>query len=151
MGTGEDAMRIWGYSSSSLCLVSGLISLIACIFMLVLVKSDTSDTFKSNAQFLAIITMIVSIVAMVIGGVAVWKIYLANQLYLQVSSEAASGKIGIAANKSGIAKGIASNNSGIANATKPKPQIQIPKSNSSETPQSPLSPQQEPPPSVEFT
>ena len=87
-------MRIWGYASSSLCLVAGLISLIACIFMLVLVKSDTSDTFKSNAQFLAIITMIVAIVAMVIGGVAVWKIYLANQLYLQVSSEAASGKIG---------------------------------------------------------
>ncbi len=144
MGTGEDAMRIWGYASSSLCLVSGLISLIACIFMLVLVKSDTSDTFKSNAQFLAIITMIVSIVAMVIGGVAVWKVYLANQLYLKVSSEAASGKIGIAANKSGIAKGSAA-------VSKPKPQIQIPKSNSSETPQSPLSPQQEPPPSVEFT
>lgn len=130
-------MRIWGYASSSLCLVAGLISLIACIFMLVLVKSDTSDTFKSNAQFLAIITMIVAIVAMVIGGVAVWKIYLANQLYLQVSSEAASGKIGVAKGSTTIAK--------------PKPQIQIPKSNSSETPQSPLSPQQEPPPSVEFT
>lgn len=88
-------MRTWGYTSGSFCVVLGLMSLVLAVLLLVVAKSDVSAEFKNNSVGVAVVVLILAVVAMILGGVTVWKIYLANQLYLRVSSEAAQGQIAI--------------------------------------------------------
>lgn len=88
-------MRVWGYTSGSFCVVLGLLSLVLAILLLVMAKSDVTQEFKNDSVGLAAVVVVVAVVAMIMGGVTLWKIYLANQLYLRVSSEAATGKISV--------------------------------------------------------
>lgn len=88
-------MRVWGYTSGSFCIVLGLLSLVLTILLFVIAKSDAPLDFKNNSVGFAAVVLVLAVVAMIMGGVTLWKIYLANQLYLRVSSEAALGKISV--------------------------------------------------------
>lgn len=95
MGAGEKEMRIWGYTSGGFCVGLGLLSLVMAVLLFVVVKAEVSDEFKDNVVGYSAVVLVIAVVAMILGGVTIWKIYLTNQLYLEVQVDAAQGKIGI--------------------------------------------------------
>ena len=93
MGVGEREMRTWGYVGSSMAIVSSLFAFICAIMMIVVIKTDSTSSFRDNSLYLAIFTMIVAVATIAVGGVSVWKIFQTNQIYLQVTAKAGSGQI----------------------------------------------------------
>ena len=96
MGAGEQTMKTWGYVSASLCIALALFSAVTCVMTIVMIKTSVSVSVRNNTEILAIITMVVAIGALLLGGVTIWKIFQADQIYLDVTSRAAQGKIAIA-------------------------------------------------------
>jgi len=93
MGVGEQEMRTWGYVGSSMAIVSSLFAFICAIMMIVVIKTDSTSSFRDNSLYFAIFTMIVAVATIAVGGVSVWKIFQTNQIYLQVTARAGSGQI----------------------------------------------------------
>jgi hypothetical protein len=95
MGLAEEVMRSWGYGAAGICIVLGLTSLVLAVMLFVIVKSEASETLKNDTIGYAAVVVVIATVAIIIGSVAAWKIYLSNQIYLNVSLAAAQGKISI--------------------------------------------------------
>ena len=93
MGYGEKTMRTWGFTSSSMCIVLGVFTLALAILTIVVLRGDVSVVTRDNTVTYAIIVIVLSLAATVVGGFGVYKIYKSNEIYLKVSTEAALGKI----------------------------------------------------------
>lgn len=86
-------MRTWGYTSGSLCIILGVMSLVMAVLLIVVAKADISVEFKSNTVGFGAFVIVMALVVMIVGGVTLWKVFLANQLYLRVNAEVAQGKL----------------------------------------------------------
>lgn len=74
--------------------------MVLSIITIVVIKGSVTVDVRNNTVILAASIIILSVVTGVIGGLTIQKTFKANQLYLQVASEAAEGKLPISKHKS---------------------------------------------------
>jgi len=97
MGAGEKTMTTWGYTAGGFCIGVGLIALIGAVMAIAVIKGNQSVTIRDNTVAIEGILIVAAIAGMIIGSFTVMKVYKANQLYLKIASEAATGQIELSA------------------------------------------------------
>lgn len=95
MGSGEKEMRTWGYVAGGFCVGLGILSLVLAVLTFVLAKSEVTPEFKDNTVGYGAVVLVISVVAIILGGVTIWKMYLTNELYLKIKADVALGKVQI--------------------------------------------------------
>lgn len=98
MGRGEQIMRTYGYVGGGFAIGMGLLGFIMAIVGLILTTSTVADDTKSSMLGVFVLGLVAAIASIVVASVAVWKISLANQVYLEVASRAARGTIPVVLN-----------------------------------------------------
>ena len=88
MGLGEKLMRNWGYAASGTLIGIGLFLMILGILTVVVIKGSVTEEFKNDTMIFAIFMIIFAIGGVIVGALALTKIYKTNQLYLKVGSKA---------------------------------------------------------------
>lgn len=99
MGSGEQLMTQWGYIASGFAIGLAFLSFVTALLIIVILKSSVSITLRNNTVILAAITIAASILTALMGALALWKIFKANQLYLTVASKAATGELALVGNQ----------------------------------------------------
>lgn len=95
MGLGEQTMKKWGYIASISSVVLAVLTFVVCILTIVVLKSSVDISLKDNTVIIAIIVLIYAVATGALAVVSIINIRKADQLYLQVSAAAATGKIPI--------------------------------------------------------
>lgn len=95
MGLGEQTMKKWGYIASISSVILAVLTFVVCILTIVVLKSSVDISLKDNTVIIAIIVLIYAVATGALAIVSIINIRKADQLYLQVSAAAATGKIPI--------------------------------------------------------
>ncbi len=88
MGKTEKALVTWAYVGSAFAIIVGVGSIALSAVTIAIARDDVSLTLRSQAESLGIAMILIAAAAAILGAVAVWQIYKANQVYLQVAQRA---------------------------------------------------------------
>jgi hypothetical protein len=93
MGYGEKQMKLWGMTAAGVAMGLCIFTLVLAILTIVTLTSSTDLDTKNNTIIFAGVMVGIVVAVAIVAGIGFWKVYKANQIYLKVSSDAATGKI----------------------------------------------------------
>jgi len=89
MGYGEKMMRTWGYVGGTFALVCGLVTVVLGVLNIVTIKKSVTAQTKDSFVAFSIFGLVLGAATLAVGALVVWKIFKADQIYLDIGKKAA--------------------------------------------------------------
>ena len=90
MGYGEKMMRTWGYVGGTFALVCGLVAVVLGVLNIVTIKKSVTAQTKDSFVAFSIFGLVLGAATLAVGALVVWKIFKADQIYLEIGKKASS-------------------------------------------------------------
>lgn len=90
MGYGEKMMRTWGYVGGTFAIICGLVAVVLGVLNIVTIKKSVTAQTKDSFVAFSIFGLVLGAATLAVGALVVWKIFKADQIYLDIGKKASS-------------------------------------------------------------